>query len=77
MSSDPQKPAPSKTVQTWSLIFLVIGVVGFQSVAPTLFPRQPGDGINMTRVLAAGVVGGGFAMVGGLVGTLIDRARKK
>jgi len=76
--SDPKKkkPSTSKTVQICVLVFVVIGVVGFQVVAPSLYPAPPGGGFNMERVMAAAVVGGLFAAIGGGVGTLIDRFRK-
>ena len=76
--SDPMKkePSTSKTVQVCMFIFVIIGVVGFLVVAPSLYPAPPGGGFNMERVMAAAVVGALFAAIGGGIGTLIDRFKK-
>jgi hypothetical protein len=77
MSTGPEKKPPSKTVQFCSLIFLMVGIVGFQAMKPLYFPRKPGDGFNVSEMVAAGVVGGVFGGLGACLGMLLDRARKK
>ena len=67
-----KKPSQSKTVQICTVVFLAIGIAGFQAVAPRLLPTPPGGGINMERVLWAGVVGAVCAVVGAGIGKLID-----
>ena len=49
--SDPQekKPKQSQTVQICAMVFLVAGIVGFQAVAPNLFPALPEGGFNWQR----------------------------
>jgi hypothetical protein len=76
--NQPDKNAPqtNKIVQTCSILFLVIGIVVFQFVGPQLFPTPPGGGMNWTRVMWAGIVGGVSALIGAGIGKLIDSARK-
>jgi uncharacterized membrane protein len=70
-----KKPPGSKTPQICAIVFLVIGIVVFQVVAPNLFPTPAGGGINWTRSIMAGVVGGACAALGAVVGLLIDKMR--
>jgi hypothetical protein len=78
MSQQPENkpPAASKTVQTCTIIFLVIGIAVFNVVAPKLFPPPPEGGMNWTQVMWAGIVGGLSALVGAGIGKLIETARK-
>jgi hypothetical protein len=76
---DPNNPEPKKktsAAQIGSIVGIVVGIVGFQAVAPKLFPRQPGDGFNFTQMFVAAGVGAVCAVLGFLIGALIDRARK-
>lgn len=78
MSTGPEKPTQSTTVRVCTMIFLAIGVVGFQVVArPIYFPRKPGDGFNTEEMLVAGLVGAASAVIGAGIGAFIDRLRKK
>ena len=71
-----KRPSGSKMPQICAIIFRVIGIAIFQVVAPNLFPTPAGGGINWTRSIMAGVVGGACAALGAIVGLLIDKARK-
>lgn len=76
--SDPdgKKPPQSKTVQICTIVFLAVGIIGFQAVAPSLFPPPRGGGFNMERMMWAAVVGGVCAGIGAGIGKLIDKLRK-
>jgi hypothetical protein len=74
---EPDKPKQSPIVQGCAIAFLVVGIVGFQVVAPKLFPTPPGGGINFERTLWAGVVGAVAAVIGAGVGKLIEAVVKK
>jgi hypothetical protein len=73
---NPKKRPQSRAVQVCTIICLVIGIVGFQIVAPGLFPTPPGGGFNIERTLWAAVVGAVSAVIGAGIGTLIDRLGK-
>jgi hypothetical protein len=68
-------PQQSKTVQVCAFLFLIIGIVIYQFVAPELFPNPPGGGFNVPRLIWAAVVGGVSAVLGMFVGILVDKAR--
>lgn len=78
-SSSPTPPPPKsqgKIAQLCALVFIIVGVVVYQSVAPKFFPRPPGGGINLTQVLGAALVGGICGALGGVIGKLIEGLRK-
>lgn len=75
-SPDEKKPPQSRMVRICSLVFVVIGVVAYEVVAPRLFPKPHGGGINTDQVLGAAIVGGFSAALGGSIGKLIDSLRK-
>jgi hypothetical protein len=58
------------------VVFTAAGLGVFQGVAARLFPAPPGGGLNLERVLRAGVVGGACAAVGAGVGKLVESLRK-
>jgi hypothetical protein len=77
MSPREQEKSPqNKTVQICAIVFVVVGIVGFQIVAPTLFPRPKGGGFNFERILWAGIVGAVAGGIGAAVGKLIDGLRQ-
>jgi len=52
---DEKKAPPNKTVQICMIVFLAIGIGGYQAVAPKLFPTPPGGGLNLERIVWASV----------------------
>lgn len=74
--SDKKRPPQSRTVQICTIIFLAAGIGVYQVLAPSLFPKPPGGGINMNQTLGAAVVGGLCAGLGYGIGKLIDSLRK-
>lgn len=75
----PQQPPPpqqSKTVQVCAIIFMALGIGGYQAVAPSLFPTPPGGGFNMQRMVWAAIVGAIAGALGVAVGKAIDSMRK-
>jgi hypothetical protein len=76
-SAGPKKkpPAQSKIVQYTSIAFVAVAIGVWLAVAPSLFPRKPGEGINVNRTLAAALVGGIAGGVGAAVGKLIEKLR--
>jgi hypothetical protein len=75
-SPDEKKPPQRRTVQICAIVFFALGLGGFQAVAPRLFPTPPGGGLNVERILWAGIVGGACAGIGAGLGKLIDGLRK-
>ena len=73
----PKKRPPNKAVQVGMVIGIVVGVVGFNAVAPRYFPPPPGGGFSWMQVLWAGLIGGICAGVGALVGMLVGGAARK
>jgi hypothetical protein len=71
-----KRPERSKTVQTCAMVFGLVGITGFQVLAPTLFPRAPGTGLDLSQMLWAGLVGGGCAALGTVIGHIIESMRK-
>jgi hypothetical protein len=71
----PRQPA-STFVQTTALVFISVAILTWLSIAPRLFPREPGGGFDMTRVLAAAAVGGVAGGLGIGVAKLIERRRR-
>ncbi len=72
---DEPKPKPRQQTLTQRLAMIggiVLGVIGAMVIAPSLFPRAPGDGFSMSQVACAGVCGAMGAVIGGLVGRLIE-----
>lgn len=79
--SAPQDPDPrpqqSKTVSLCVIVCVVIGIVGFQILAPQFFPPRPEGGFDWQRVLWAGLVGGASAVLGAALGKVIEMITKK
>lgn len=71
------KPKPSKIVTTCTILCMFISIGVFQALAPTWFPRQPGQGINFEQTFWAAMVGGVSAGIGSLIGTMIARIFQK
>jgi hypothetical protein len=77
MSPPEQRKSPqSKTVQICATVFVIVGIGGFQIVAPSLFPQPKGGGFNFERIMWAGVVGAIAGGIGAAVGKLIDGMRR-
>jgi hypothetical protein len=51
---------------------LTLGLLGALVIAPQLFPRAPGEGFNVSQMLCAGACGAGGALLGWVVGKLIE-----
>ena len=71
-----KKPQINVTVRLCMLVCVVLGVSCFEVVSGYWFPRRPGEGINVERVLYAALVGGVCAAIGAGIGKLIDNLRK-
>jgi hypothetical protein len=76
MDDKDKKPNANEIVQICATLGGVIGFSVFQGIAPSLFSSSPGSGINYTRVMWAGVAGGGATLVGGGIGLIIKKSRK-
>ena len=70
------RQANSKFVQTTSMVFVAVAIGIWLAVAPRFFPTRPGGGFDMSRVLAAALVGGIAGGLGAGVGKLIERFRR-
>jgi hypothetical protein len=70
-----QKTPQGNIVQICMTLGFIISIPIFQMVAPKIFPSSPTSGINISRSIWAGVVGGGATLVGAGVGILIERSR--
>jgi hypothetical protein len=67
------KPPLSRTALVCGLVFLAVGICGFQAVSPSLFstPTSP-----IIVALSNGIVAGVCVGLGAGFGKLIDRIRK-
>ena len=72
MSEEDQPSKKSPNANRFALIFTVAGIVGFQAFAPQFFGERTG-GINFSRMIWAGIVGGGAALLGYGLGVLLDK----
>ena len=70
----PPKRPPNKLAQIGAVVGTVVGVVGFNAVAPQYFPPRPGGGIDWMQVLWAGRVAGICAGLGAIIGAAISAA---
>jgi hypothetical protein len=61
--------------QIGAIAGIAASVACFQVLAPKWFPPQPGGGFDFDRMLAAGGVGALGALLGGMIGKLIDWLR--
>jgi hypothetical protein len=60
----------SRSVAVYPVVFTAIGIAIFNTFSPRWFP-SPAGGFNYERMFWAGVVGGGCALVGGVLGMLL------
>ena len=72
----PPPPPGSKTASVFAVIFAVIGLVTYQVIVMTQFPRRPGEGFRVGQMLGAAVVGGVCAALGGALGFWLARKPK-
>ncbi len=70
------RPASSKFVQMTSTAFVAVAIGIWFVMSHRFFPRQPGGGFDINRVLAAALVGGIAGGLGAAVGKLIERLRR-
>ena len=68
------KKQASSLGNTLAMVFGIAGAIGFQAVAPQFFGER-GSGINFNRVMWAGIIGGGAALVGYVIGAALDKNR--
>ena len=70
-NSEPPPPPPgSKTAGVFSVIFLVVGIVTYEIIVLTQFPRERGEGFRIGQMIGAAVVGAVCAVLGGRLGVL-------
>jgi hypothetical protein len=72
-----RKPRQSRTTQICAVVFVLVGLTVFQSLASSPGPAPRGGGLDWDRVQSAGIVGGVCAAVGAGVGKLIERLRRR
>ena len=65
-----------KAASNYAMILGVVGIVGFQIIGRQFFERPPGGGIDFTRVMWAGIVGGAFSGIGYVIGKAVGGHRK-
>lgn len=70
------KPPPSRTTQICAIVFVVVGLAVFETLASDHFPAPREGGLNWDRVLWAAIVGGISGGIGAGVGKLIERMRR-
>ena len=70
------KPPVSKFVRVTSNVFTLVGLALYFIVFPDLFGPRTHDGFSWKRVLIAAAVGAGSAVIGTVVGLLIERLRR-
>jgi hypothetical protein len=77
MNDQDKKRGADNMVLTFCMAMgMVVGSSIFQGVAPKIFPSSPNGGINTSRIIWAGAVGGGSSIVGAGIGILINKVRK-
>jgi len=56
------------------VVMFILGMIIWQEVAPSIFPGE-GDAINTYRSMIAGIVGAGTAVLGYVIGRIIEGDR--
>lgn len=65
----PQQPLSARLALAGGV---TLGCLGSLVIGPQLFPKTPGQAISVGQVLCAGVGGGLGALLGWLIGRLIE-----
>jgi hypothetical protein len=68
---------PGQLAQTCSTIFLVVGILGFETIGSSLFVDPTDRGYNLTRLAVAGVIGAVSSTVGFALGSVIEAIRRR
>ena len=76
MTDPSPKPPVSRFVRVTSNVFMVAGLGLYLVVFPDIFGPRTHDGFDWKRVMLAAGVGAGSAVVGALIGLLIERLRR-